>query len=253
MERSVDPLKPRLLKQFVEVAESFDDPITRITGSGLAWTGMRIFVFAHLNSEWFIYDQVEDILKIKVPDEDICRKAPDGEVCTNCQHRGKSKVTPKTPGSENRILEIPRKYTCHWTGETRSLQLTEDLLGYFKITNDYGRDTFPILADALRDRVKKIAARADERTETGDQFRKLRTQSPVEHNISGIDKPVVADIVPHDLRATLATQMARGDNDDQKATPAQIAVQLGHEDLSTTEKYFDWAEAEVSGGRRKKM
>lgn len=232
------------MKEFIDAAESFDESLTRITGSGLVWTGMRVFIFAHLHSDWMWYDDDLDILKIIIPDSEQCRKSSPNDVCADCSKRGKQKISPKTPAGEQRIIEIPREYQCYYTGETKPLRLTEDLLGYFKITDDYGRDTFPVLGDALRSRVKKVAARADDRM--GGKFRRERGLTP--KTVDWKDEPI-PDVTPHDLRATLGTQMYRGDKGDpDKASLEQIAAELGHKDIETTRKYADWTDSEVTGG-----
>lgn len=244
MDRDADRLKPRLMKEFIDAAESFEDPLTRITGSGLVWTGLRIFIFTHLHSDWMWYDDNIDILKIVVPSTDQCHKSPPGEVCSDCSKRGKTKISPKTPTGEQRVIEIPRKYQCYHTGETRSLQLTEDLLGYFKINNNYGRDTFPVLGNALRNRVNKIAARADDRMD--GKFRRQRGQTP--KTVDWKEEPI-PDVTPHDLRATLGTQMRRGNKGDpDKASLELIAAELGHKSVETTRKYAEWTDKEVLGG-----
>lgn len=236
------------MKEFVDAAESFEDPLTRIIGSGLLWTGLRIFIFAHLRADWMWYDEKEGILKIIVPDEDECHKAPPGERCTDCHHRGKEKINPKTPTGEQRVIEIPQEYTCYYSGETRPLQLTEDLLGYFAVEDDFGQETFPVLGGAMRDRVNKIVSRADDRMD--GKFRRQRREAPVE--VDWKDEPI-PDVFPHDLRATLGTQMYRGDEGDpDKASLEQIAAELGHKSVDTTKKYADWTDEEVTGpgGRR---
>lgn len=240
------------MKEFIDAAESFDEPLTRIVGSGLTWTGLRMFIFAHLHSDWLYYDDEVDVLKILVPSDDRCHKSPPGEVCTDCRKRGREptggEINPKTPTGERRVIEIPREYQCYYTGETRPLQLTEDLLGYFKVSNDYGRETFPVLAGALRERVEKIAARADDRMD--GKFRRERGLTP--KKVDWKDEPI-PDVTPHDLRATLGTQMYRGEEGaDDKASLEQIAAELGHKNIETTRKYADWTDEEVagSGGRR---
>lgn len=248
MERDCKKLKPRLMKEFVDAAETFDEPLTRITGSGLLWTGLRVFIFSHLHSDWMWYDDEIDILKIIVPESDQCQKSPPGEVCTDCSHQNKDQIDPKTPTGERRIIEIPRTYQCYYTGETRPLQLTEDLLGYFKVTDDYGRDTFPVLTNTFRRRVHRIVARADERMD--GKFRRERGLTP--KTVDWKDEPI-PDVTPHDLRATLGTQMYRGnEGDPDRASLEQIAAELGHKSIKTTRKYADWTDAEVvgSGGRR---
>lgn len=237
------------MKEWVDTAESFDDPLTRIIGSGLLWTGLRIFIFSHLNTSWMWYDEEIGIVEIKVPSSDHCRKSPPGKVCTDCRHNDREptgeEINPKTPAGETRVIQIPQEYTCYYTGETRPLQLTDDLLGYFKITDDFGRDTFPILSDAIRGRVKKIASRADDRMD--GKFRKKRRETPV--TVDWKDEPI-PDVVPHDLRATLGTQMYRGEEetDDDKGTIEQCAAELGHLNVETARKYADWADKEVYGG-----
>jgi integrase len=254
MERDCDRLKSRLMKEWVDAAESFDDPLTRIIGSGLLWTGLRIFIFAHLRPDWFFYDKEIEVLKLRVPDSDECHKSPPGKVCGDCRHRGREptgeEINPKTPAGDERIIEIPREYTCYHTGETRPLQLTDDLLGFFQINDDYGHQQFPIQIDAIRGRVKKVASRADDRMD--GSFRKQRGHTPI--RVDWKDEPI-PDVFPHDLRATLGTQMYRGEEgDDDKATLEQIAAELGHKNIETTRKYADWADEEVlgGGGRRSK-
>jgi len=250
MRRDCKHLKPRLMKEFIDAAETFDEPLTRITGSGLVWTGLRIFIFAHLHSDWMWYDDEIEVLKIIVPESDQCHKSPPGEVCTDCSHRNKTQVDPKTPAGEQRIIEIPRKYQCYYTGETRPLQLTEDLLGYFKVTDDYGRDMFPVLHGSLNDRVHKIAARADEMTD--GKFRRDRGLTPKTVDWKdGTYSGCYAARPPSDTRHSNVS-WKQGDPD--KATLEQIAAELGHKSIETTQKYADWTDAEVagSGGRRGK-
>lgn len=232
------------MREWIDAAESMDDPLNRIIGSGLLWTGLRIYIFAHLRADWMWYDEDIGILKIRVPESDECHKSPAGEVCADCRKRGKTKIDPKTPTGEKRLIEIPKEYTCHYSGETRSLQLTDDLLGYFSVTNDYGRETFPILGDAIRNRNRKVAARADDRM--NGKFRLQRGHTPTD--VDWRDEPI-PDVFPHDLRATLGTQMYRGDNGDpNKASLEQIAAELGHLNVDTTRKYADWTDSEVTGG-----
>lgn len=242
------------MKEWIDAAESFDDPLTRIIGSGLLWSGLRIFIFAHLRADWFFYDEEIGILKIRVPESDECKKSPQGEVCGDCSHRGREptgkEINPKTPAGDKRIIEIPREYQCYHTGEIRPLQLTDDLLGYFQITNEYGRQVFPINSSAIRSRVQKVASRADDRMD--GSFRKQRGHTPKE--VDWKDEPI-PDVVPHDLRATLGTQMYRGEEGaPDKASLEQIAAELGHKSIETTRQYADWADKEVlgGGGRRSK-
>lgn len=236
------------MRKFVDAAESFDEPLTRIVGSGLMFTGLRIFIFSHLNTEWMYYDEEIGILKILVPDSDHCRKSPAGKVCSDCRHNNRKptgdEVNPKTPAGERRVIEIPQEYQCYYSGETRPLQLTDDLLGYFAITDDFGREMFPVQMGALRDRVRRIAARADERMD--GQFRRERGLTPI--TVDWKEDPIPA-VTPHDLRATLGTQMRRGEEGDpDKASLPQIAAELGHKNIMTTRKYAKWTDEEVIGG-----
>jgi len=204
-----EPLKKDQIRKFDEASQVATNTLTELTGRTLLHTGLRNGAFCHLRPWWLADDRMMGKVMLRVPDEEECIGG----------------VGAVGKGNPNGVNLSDRGQPCHkcrnkrqgqWGPKTsnspRPLPIMEEVV-YESLKDWFSHHTqIPLLHAAVAGRVEQVA------------------------NEAGLER----EVLPHDLRHTYGTMLARMGVD----APV-IATVMGHGSLNMAMKYIKFVGRDV--------
>lgn len=231
------PFEDSELREILESADEHGDTLDRLSVHTLAWTGLRVSEFTHLESDWMKFQRDE----LRVPAYRPCS-------CSECQRRAddlresRNEIPPgqydeiQAIGENGEVLNRYKKYAERAGVGRRNLDaLLDDHSGAWFPKSEDGARLIPVKdQDAfqlLRDYFRLNDAIGITRQTVSNRLESLAAGERAEDQ-----DPLTVKVHAHRFRHFYGTHLARNG-----FGPYEIKSVMGHSDIQTSMAYVEFS------------